>query len=129
MSAWKPTLDDLLRLHGKLIARTGGSDGVRSLPLIESALQRFDAAFGGQEMYPTLTAKASAVCCGLVQNHGFVDGNKRIGMAALLLILSMNGVTLRYSQPELVALGLAIAQGEMDVQEVDAWIAAHREMT
>jgi len=65
---------------------------VRSLPLIESALQRFDAAFGGYEAHPTLEEKAAAVACGLMQNHGFVDGNKRVGVEALRLILTMNNM-------------------------------------
>ena len=78
MSVWLPSVQQVLRLHEKLIARTGGSDGVRSLPLIESALNRAAASFGGVDVWPGIEEKAAAAGCGLVQNHGFVDGNKRI---------------------------------------------------
>lgn len=61
------------------------------------------------------------------QNHGFLDGNKRIGMATMLLILRRNGVRLSYTQEELIALGLAVAQGVADVEEMTAWIQEHEE--
>ena len=62
----------------------------------------------------------------LISNHAFVDGNKRIGMAAMLLILRRNGVKLAYTQAELVTLGLEVAQGKADTEQVAAWIARHR---
>ena len=77
-------------------------------------------------MYPSLQQKAARLCFGLVKNHPFVDGNKRIGMAAMLLILRRNGVKLAYTQAELVTLGLEVAQGKADTEQVAAWIARHR---
>lgn len=126
MSIWLPTLDHVLLLHEKLIAQTGGANGVRDMGLIESALARASASFGGVEAHPGIIAKAAAVGCGLTQNHGFVDGNKRIGMAAMLLILRRNGIVLKYTQDELVSLGLSVACGQMSVQDAAAWIEAHR---
>lgn len=123
---WLPTVENVLLLHQKLIDRSGGSAGVRDLGLIESALARAEAAFGGVEAYQGTIRKAAAVGCGLTQNHGFVDGNKRIGMAAMLLILRRNGVKLAYTQAELVTLGLEVAQGKADTEQVAAWIARHR---
>ena len=122
---WIPSVGDVLRFHTKLIASTGGSDGVRSLPLIESALNRCQASFGGEELYASIEEKASAVACGLIQNHGFVDGNKRIGAAVLLLILRKNNVTLQYTQQELTDIILSIACSESDVAELVRWIHAH----
>lgn len=123
---WLPTVENVLLLHQKLIDRSGGSAGVRDLGLIESALARAEAAFGGVEAHQGIIRKAAAVGCGLTQNHGFVDGNKRIGMAAMLLILRRNGVKLAYTQAELVTLGLEVAQGKADTEQVAAWIARHR---
>ena len=123
---WLPTVENVLLLHQKLIDRSGGSAGVRDLGLIESALARAEAAFGGVEAHQGTIRKAAAVGCGLTQNHGFVDGNKRIGMAAMLLILRRNGVKLAYTQAELVTLGLEVAQGKADTEQVAAWIARHR---
>lgn len=123
---WLPALDHVLLLHKKLIEQTGGADGVRDLGLIESALQRAYAAFGGVEAHPGVIGKAAAVGCGLTQNHGFIDGNKRIGMASMLLILRRNGIALSYTQDELVQLGLSVAQGKMDVPQVREWIENHQ---
>ena len=125
MTHWKPALGDVLHFHEKLIARTGGAGGIRDDALIESALGRFDAAYDGHEIYPTLHEKAAAVCYGLVQNHGFIDGNKRIGVEVLRLILVMNGIEIVYTQSELITLGLSIARDEMDVEQVAEWINKH----
>lgn len=122
---WLPTIDHILLLHQKMIACSGGSAGVRDIGLIESALARGQAAFGDIELYPAIGQKAAAIGCGLTKNHGFVDGNKRIGMASILLILRRNGVQLAYTQEELIALGLAVAQGLFDVEETLSWIQKH----
>jgi len=123
---WLPTTENVVLLHQKLIEASGGSAGVRDIGLIESAVNRAKAAFSGVEAHPGIVAKAAAVGCGLTQNHGFVDGNKRIGMAVLLLILRRNGVHLSYTQDELVALGLAVAQGDADLEKVQNWIEQHK---
>ena len=117
---WLPTLRQLIRLHEKVIARSGGAAGMRDAGLIESALMRANASFGDYEAYSTVAEKAAAVCCGLIGNHGFVDGNKRIGVMAMLLILKKNGIALRYTQAELIRLGLDAAQGNVAVAEVAA---------
>lgn len=123
---WLPATEHVLLLHEKLVEASGGSAGVRDLGLIESAIARASAAFGGVEAHKGIIAKASAVGCGLTQNHGFVAGNKRIGMAVMLLILRRNGVELEYTQAELIALGLEVAQGNADVEHVERWIEQHK---
>lgn len=125
MMYWLPDPDTVLRLHSMMILHSGGSDGARDIGLVHSAIARASAAFGGVEAYPALVEKAAAMGCGLAQNHGFIDGNKRIGMAVMLLILRRNSVALHYSQEELVALGLAVARGDADVQDVLNWIKSH----
>ena len=121
---WLPTTAHILRLHEMLIERTGGLQGVRDIGLIESALHRASAAYRDYERYPSVEDKASVVCCGLIGNHGFVDGNKRIGIAAMLLILEKNGVPMNYTQQDLIDLGLAIAQDHM--QDISEWIVEHK---
>lgn len=125
MSMWLPTIEQVLIIHDRLIALTGGASGIRDIRLIESAIARANAAYGGVEAHPGLLAKAAAVCCGLTQNHGFVDGNKRIGITTMLMILRQNGVNLAYSQEELIQLGLSIAQDTMNVPEVAEWLRTH----
>lgn len=122
---WLPTPEVVLRLHQKMIDCSGGSHGIRDMGLIESAVARASAAFGDTEAYPGIVAKAAAMGCGLAQNHGFIDGNKRIGMAVMLLILRRSGIVLRYSQEELTDLGLSVARGDADIAEVVAWIESH----
>ncbi len=80
---WLPSFEQVCLLHQKIVDATGGSAAIRDSGLIESALFRAQSAFGGVGAYPSLEAKAAAVGCGLVQNHGFVDGNKRIGVTCM----------------------------------------------
>jgi death-on-curing protein len=77
------TLAELLEFHHRIIEQSGGADGIRDLGLAESALAQPHMSFGGVDLYPTLTEKAAALCFSLVMNHPFVDGNKRIGHAAM----------------------------------------------
>lgn len=122
---WLPTTEQVLLLHQKLITASGGSGGIRERGLIESALARALSSYAGVEAHPGIIRKAAAVGCGLTQNHGFVDGNKRIGMAVMLLILRRNGIDISYTQCELVELGLAVAQGMADTEWVSGWITRH----
>ncbi len=85
------TLGELIELHRRIIEQSGGADGIRDLGLAESALAQPQMSFGGTELYPTLAEKAAALCFSLVMNHPFVDGNKRIGHAAMETFLVMNG--------------------------------------
>ena len=123
---WLPTAQQVIKLHSKMIDKSGGSDGVRDFGLIESAIMRASAGFGGCEVYPTAIQKAAAVCCGLIGNHGFVDGNKRIGVAVMLLILIKNGISINYTQQELIQFGLDTAQGLIDVEGCVRWIQEHQ---
>ncbi len=122
---WLPSFEQVCLLHQKVAEATGGSAAMRDSGLIESALFRAQGSFGGVEAYATLESKAAAVCCGLVQNHGFIDGNKRIGVTCMLLMLKHNGRRLCYTQQELIDLGLAIAQSRCSVESVTAWIVQH----
>lgn len=117
---------DTILLHSKLIDQTGGSHGVRDIHLVESAINRAFATFDGEDLYKTTEDKVAAITYGLVSNHGFVDGNKRIGIAAMLLLLQLSGYILAYSQDDLVVLGLSIADGTMDELGIREWINQHK---
>ena len=86
-----------------------------------------EAAFGGIELYPTLAEKAARLAYGLISNHPFVDGNKRIGVLAMLVMLRLNGMELAYSQQELTDFGLDAAAGKLEYEDILGWIRAHRE--
>ena len=117
----------ILMLHAALAARAGSLDGLRDEGLLDSAIHAPMQTFGGQELYPSTLEKAARLGYGLIRNHPFADGNKRIGVAALLLILRKNGVNLAYTQEELIRLGLDMATNRIDVREVALWIKDHRQ--
>lgn len=121
------TVDEIISLHSKLIAKTGGIDGLRDKGLLESAVYSVDSGFGDEEAYPTVEEKSARLMYSLVSNHAFVDGNKRIGVFVLLLTLRLNGIILKYRQAELVALGLSTAKGELGFKEILNWINNHKE--
>lgn len=104
----------VLTLHSALIQEFGGSDGVRDEGLLESALAAPFQTFGGEPVYPSLQAKAAQLGFGLVCNHPFVDGNKRIGAHVMLVFLAVNGIDLRYEQQELIDIILSVASGKTD---------------
>ena len=105
---------------------TGGLDGLRDEGLFDSAVQGPFATFGGQELYPGIEEKAAKLGVTLTKNHAFLDGNKRIGAFALLIFLDVNGVAMEYSDDDLIALGLGMADGTLDYQEVLGWIIKHK---
>ena len=115
----------ILALHDHLIAETGGQAGLRDEGLLESALAAPFAAFGSEELYPTLVQKAARLGYGLVRNHAFVDGNKRIAAHAMLTFLALNGVEPRYTQQELSDIFLKLAAGEAEYEDLLAWINEH----
>ena len=119
------TVDEILGLHEKLVAATGGSAGLRDRGLLESAVFGADASFGDTEVYPTVEEKAARLAFGLIGNHAFVDGNKRIGIFVMLMTLKLNGVCLAYTQAELSALGLDVAAGLRSYEDILAWIRGH----
>ena len=120
------TVDEIVLIHGKLLQATGGTPGLRDPGLLESAVLGINAGFGDSEQYPTVEEKAARLTFALVNNHAFVDGNKRVGMLAMLMLLRLNGVTLRYTQEELTQLGLDAASGRAKYEDILEWILRHR---
>jgi death-on-curing protein len=106
------SLAEVLTLHRRIILETGGSDGLRDLGLLESALGQPRQTFSVEDLYPTLAAKASALGFSLIKNHAFVDGNKRVGHAALEAMLMLNGMELSASVGDAEGEVLAVAAGD-----------------
>ncbi len=120
-------MKDIILFHKKLIEKTGGSDGIRDYSLIDSALNRAFASFDGKDLYESIEEKISVIATSMVKNHGFIDGNKRIGIAVMLLLLQLNEIVVQYIQTELIELGLNIASGNYSEQDVTEWIEEHKE--
>ena len=121
------TVEEVMALHKKLIERTGGSDGLRDQSLLESAVYSAMTGFEGSEAYPTVQEKAARLLFALTNNHAFVDGNKRIGVFVMLMTLQLNNVKIKYTQSELISLGLSVAEGTTGYDEILTWIR-EREM-
>jgi len=118
-------LTEVIWLHDRLIQTSGGTPGIRDLGQVEAALAQPAATFDGADLYPDLVAKAAALCFGLVRGHAFVDGNKRIGHAAMEMFLLLNGVRLEAEVDDQERLILALAEGSLSREDVEAWIRAH----
>ena len=116
----------ILRLHEQLVAATGGSDGLRDEGMLDSALNVPFQTFGGEDVYPSLQQKAARLCFGLIKNHPFVDGNKRIGAHAMLGFFALNGIELQYTQTELSDIILQLAASTIQSSDLLNWISTHQ---
>ena len=117
--------EKVMLLHRLLIEEMGGEDGIRDVGLLESALEAPYMTFDGKDLFPTKEEKAARLCAGLISNHAFVDGNKRIGVYVLLTFLEVNGISLEATDEELIEIGLSLAKSEMKYEDLLAWIKAH----
>ena len=118
--------EQVLMMHRQLISVTGGSDGIRDEGMLDSALLNPFQSFGGEELYPSIQAKAAQLCFGLVKNHAMIDGNKRLGAHVMLVFLMLNGYELIYIQEELVDIILELAAGMKKVDDILQWIILHQ---
>ena len=116
------SVDQVLALHGALVRAFGGGTGLRNRAGLEAAVARPAATFGGEDLYDDVAAKAAALMHWLVLNHPFVDGNKRVGIAAAELFLDCNQHILTASDDELEELTLAVAQGSIEAQALAIWL-------
>ena len=121
----KLTKEQVISIHSSLIEATGGTDGVRDIGLLESALETPFQTFDGKDLYPALIQKAARLGYSLVSNHPFVDGNKRIGIHTMLVFLAVNGVEIECNQKELIDIGLSLAAGTMDAEKLLIWLSLH----
>lgn len=116
------TPEQVLFLHSRLVAETGGEHGIRDLGMLLSALGRPQATFEEKDLYPDLFAKAAALMDSLVRNHPFVDGNKRTAITSTGIFLRMNGFRLVVSNDEMVRFTLACAQSQLTLTKISDWL-------
>lgn len=115
----------IVYLHQRIVAVSGGSGGVRSQHLLESAVYRPQASFGGQDLYPDIFLKAAVLGHSIVLNHAFIDGNKRVGFEAMRLMLRINGHDVRAGVNEKFNFVMAIANKEIDEHRIAEWLKKH----
>ena len=119
------TKEHILTLHKALIEEYGGTPELRDEGLLASAISTPFQTFGGADLYPTIVDKACRLGYGLIKNHPFVDGNKRIGTHAMLVFLEINNVSVEYEDEELIETILGVAAGDVSVEELYSWIVKH----
>lgn len=119
------TLNELLTLYDAVMAHSGGFVGLANRGAIESALAQPQATFDQQDLYPSLAEKAAALGFALIRNHPFVDGNKRIGHAAMELFLILNGWEITASVDVQENLILQLASGDLERPDLVAWLQQH----
>jgi death-on-curing protein len=112
-------LESILALHAEQLAMFGGADGLRDLGALESAIAQPSATFDGQYLHEDLHAMAAAYLFHVVQNHPFVDGNKRVGFIAAMTFLEANGVNTE-PLPELYELTMGVASGKVSKAQIAA---------
>ena len=117
----------ILMLHSALIAQTGGIDGVRDEGLLDSAINAPFQTFAEQDLYPTVLEKAARLGFGLISNHPFLDGNKRIGAHAMLTLMGVNQINLCCTDEELISLILQVASGRLNYDGMLEWLKSHLE--
>lgn len=119
------SLDEVLAIHDDMVERYGGSFGIRDLGLIQSAIARPQATFGGEDLYPTVIDKAAALFHSLIFNHAFTDGNKRTSLTSTARFLFLNGFILKAEEKELIDFPLRVENSHLDIEEISKWLKEH----
>ena len=120
------TKKQVLQMHAQLIEQFGGEAGIRDEALLDSALQSPFQTFDGEDLFPSVQAKAARLGYGLIKNHCMIDGNKRIGAHSMLVLLALNGIELKYTQKELYEMILDVASGEKEYDDLLEWVLEHQ---
>ena len=119
------TVEELLAIHDRLLEETRGSFGVRDENLLHSLIERPRASFGGSEQFPTLFLKGAVYLESIATYHVFVDGNKRTALTAASIFLTINGYEIELPIDETESFMLAVAQRQVPLPEIAAWLEKH----
>lgn len=120
------TREQVMKLHQVLIETSGGSLGIRDEGMLDSALKTPLQTFDKRELFPTILDKATRLAFGLIKNHPFIDGNKRIGTHAMLIFLALNNIVLSYKDEELIDIIFKVASDRADENDLYNWIENHQ---
>ena len=119
------TKEYVTAIHADQINKYGGGQGLRDVGLLESALAQPGATFGGEWLHPTLFDMAAAYLFHLVENHPFLDGNKRVGAATAIVFLELNQIEINADESQLADFVLQVAQGRIDKQTIAVFFRNH----
>ena len=117
--------EQVLLLHEKIYERYGGALGVLNEGMLDSALQAPFQTFGGEELIPDTKDKIARLAFGLIKNHSFRDGNKRISALVLLVLLEMNGLHIEATNEEFAGIIMGVAASEKDEEDLKEWLQVY----
>ncbi len=116
----------VIMIHSELIKATGGLLGIRDEGLLDSALASPFQTFDDAELYPGICAKIARLCVGLIKNHPFTDGNKRVGTLTLLILLELNHIDIPFTDDKLIQIGIEVAENKMTDTDLAEWLNQYR---
>ncbi|MBI3283056.1 type II toxin-antitoxin system death-on-curing family toxin [Candidatus Curtissbacteria bacterium] len=119
------TPQHVIQIHFELVEATGGLQGLRDTNLLESAVLRPRASFGGKDLYPTLVSKAAALVHSLLLNHVFADGNKRTATISMIEFLILNGKNFKATNRGIVKFALWVENEKPALEQIADWIKKH----
>lgn len=119
------SIDEVLELHRRIVETSGGSMGVLNYSGLESAVEQPRMTAFGQDLYPTVVEKAAALCFSLINNHPFIDGNKRVGHAAMEVFLKRNGYEIDATVDIQEEIILGVASGDVSREQLVSWLGEH----
>lgn len=123
------TSSQVLFIHDQIVKQTGGSHGLRDTTLLESAVNRPQATYAGDDLYPTLFDKAAALLHSLLKNHPFIDANKRTAFSSCGIFLKLNGYTLANEHKKSVEFALAVERNDLTLEQIAKWLGEHTKTT
>ena len=118
--------EQVLLLHSDIVKEFGGKKGVRDEALLDSALSAPYQTFGGEDLYPDLLGKSARLAFGIIKNHPFYDGNKRMGAHLMLIFQRLNGVEIAYKDKEMIDMIISVAAGDTDEEGLYSWLLDHK---
>jgi death on curing protein len=119
------TKEEVLLIHNEVIKLHGGSNGIREMGGLESAIARPYQTFGGDDLYPSVFEKAAAMGESIIMNYPFVDGNKRTGYVLMETILRMGQYKISSSDDDLYSFVIGISTGELKFEQIVNWLKAN----
>ena len=121
----RPSVETVIAIHAELINKIGGLHGIRDENLLDMSVNSPFQTFGGNDLYPTIVNKAAHLAFSLINNHSFLDGNKRVGVTVMIIFLKSNGFEIKCTNEELAVLGIGIADGSYDEDYIQEWLNNH----
>ena len=119
------SVQDLIYINQAVVDASGGTIGVRDIGLIDSAVNRPQATFGEDDLYPSLFDKAAALFHSVIFNLAFLDGNKRTAIASAAQLLYINGFELVTSEKDLEAFTMEVVEKRLDLNEIAEWLSKY----